>query len=204
MTLTSSSGPELFPQLLETSCGSPTFFMWSHFITCCTETVKLEYSYLSGWTVLNIGVHLSGWVQYPPMLPPWTHLPRFTSYKFCWWRWVVNPSLFPFRAQELLWERSPRSSFRNSRESGQMMSFPIPHLQLICVPFLRIPLGPLGHSLIPTFWPRTFLWTGVLTPGISTYSFSPYPFCITALYCPKYGFHLSYLHAHKVLMISFT
>lgn len=48
MALTSSSSPELFPQLLESSCGSPTFSMWSLSFAGCAEVGKLTHRYIFG------------------------------------------------------------------------------------------------------------------------------------------------------------
>ena len=83
----------------------------------------------------------------------WTPPTRCPSHKGCCWGWVVDPFLYPIRAQEPLGGKNPRSSCRNSKRSGLDDDFF--YLQLNSVPFLKIPLTPLCYSLLSTLCPRS-------------------------------------------------
>lgn len=80
MTLTNSSGPELFPHIPQSSCVSSTFSVHS-FSPSCAEAVPLAHSCLSGGIALNKGVHsMCSWrrgqAQHLPMMLSWTSLDK--------------------------------------------------------------------------------------------------------------------------------
>lgn len=97
-----------------------------------------------------------------------------------------SPFMSPIRAQEPLWGRSPRSSCKSPGGSGLMMPFSTLHLQLACVPSLRIPLDPVLLSAPNTLFQNLSL-TNQIPWGPCLWSLNP-KYCITAD-LPKYGFH---------------
>lgn len=84
----SSSTPGVFPQLPESSRGSPTFSVWSLSLAYGAEAVELAHSrlgkncskYVYIWCVLG-----TGQAQLPPMLPCWTRLSDLNAfYSHCY------------------------------------------------------------------------------------------------------------------------
>ena len=54
------------------------------------------------------------------------------------------------------WKKCLKDSCSNSRGSGLMMPFSILHLQLSCVPSLRVSLAPVYYCLLPILCSRTY------------------------------------------------